>query len=368
MNQLDAQETHGDTTDRQEPLVLPSLGHVEDVARSSTSRGDRLVAFIGAAVVVALVIVYGAWQWQTLKPVTPHVVVAVPVAPRQPSVPNPYASVPLDARAAIVYDVRANRPLFKRNSDAQLPLASLTKLMTSLVAVESLSTNTRIAVSPYAIDTEGDSGLFANETWKLGDLVSFTLLTSSNDGADAVAAAVGGIWQTTPEISPVYEHVDSFVSKMNLRARELGLVKTKYNNPTGLDEYDGEDGGLGSARDMAILITYLWEQHPEAIRDTTMPTRVFRSEDGFVHKGENTNEYVTSTPGILASKTGYTDLAGGNLAILYNAGLDHPIAVVVLGSTREGRFKDVQKLVDATYRYEASGWYEYEVAGSTSPL
>jgi len=145
-------------------------------------------------------------------------------------------------------------------------------------------------------------------------------------------------------------------------------LKTKYNNPTGLDEYDGEDGGLGSARDMAILITYLWEQHPEAIRDTTMPTRVFRSEDGFVHKGENTNEYVTSTPGILASKTGYTDLAGGNLAILYNAGLDHPIAVVVLGSTREGRFKDVQKLVDATYRYEASGWYEYEVAGSTSPL
>jgi len=223
MNQLDAQETHGDTTDRQEPLVLPSLGHVEDVARSSTSRGDRLVAFIGAAVVVALVIVYGAWQWQTLKPVTPHVVVAVPVAPRQPSVLNPYASVPLDARAAIVYDVRANRPLFKRNSDAQLPLASLTKLMTSLVAVESFSTNTRIAVSPYAIDTEGDSGLFANETWKLGDLVSFTLLTSSNDGADAVAAAVGGIWQTTTEISPVYEHVDSFVSKMNLRARELGL-------------------------------------------------------------------------------------------------------------------------------------------------
>jgi D-alanyl-D-alanine carboxypeptidase len=86
------------------------------------------------------------------------------------------------------------------------------------------------------------------------------------------------------------------------------------------------------------------------------------SEDGFIHTAENTNKQVYSFPGLLGSKTGYTDYAGGNLAVVFDAGLNHPIAVVVLGSSLDGRFTDVRKLVDATAEYMTSGWYAYEAA------
>ena len=75
---------------------------------------------------------------------------------------------------------------------------------------------------------------------------------------------------------------------------------------------------------------------------------------------------MQAIPGLLGGKTGYTNLAGGNLAVIYDAGLNHPIVVVVLGSTLEGRFGDVETLVDATYGYIENGWYEYEfMSGST---
>jgi D-alanyl-D-alanine carboxypeptidase len=72
------------------------------------------------------------------------------------------------------------------------------------------------------------------------------------------------------------------------------------------------------------------------------------SSDGVVHTFANTDLDVTHIPDPLLSKTGYTDLAGGNLVVVYDAGINHPIAVVVLGSTENGRFTDVQQLVNAT--------------------
>ncbi len=113
-------------------------------------------------------------------------------------------------------------------------------------------------------------------------------------------------------------------------------------------------------------MSYIWENEPGAIAYTDEYKRDFISEDGFLHPAENTNEYVNTIPGLQGSKTGYTELAGGNLAIVFDAGLDHPIAIVVLGSTLEGRFEDVDALVEATYSYVSSGWYEYDkIAGST---
>ncbi|MBP9759881.1 MAG: D-alanyl-D-alanine carboxypeptidase [Candidatus Pacebacteria bacterium] len=334
-------------------------------------RRDHVRALVGAGVVVAVVVMGGvSLGWNTAP--TPAVagnqiqqVVAIVDTPSQPSTPNPYTTLALKGKAFVVYDVRADRQLFAHNPAEPRPLASLTKIMTSLVAVESADMKTRLAISDYAIDTEGDSGLFANETWKLGDLISFTMLTSSNDGADAIATVVGGLFETTPKTAPAYEQADTFVEHMNTRAQELKLVHTSYRNATGLDEPNGGEGGVGSAEDMAKLLAYTWEHAPEAVAGTTQRTHTYVSEDGFTHVGENTNEYVYTTPGMLASKTGYTDNAGGNLAILYNSGLDHPIAIVVLGSTVDGRFTDVQQLVDATYKYIKSGWYAYEVAGSS---
>jgi len=330
---------------------------------------DKAIAFVAALSLTGLVVVYGTVDWNgdtgatyAAQYVAPRIIESVPQPPEHP---HPFNQVGIQARSAAIYDINNERFLYAKSADTQRPLASLTKLMTALLVVESTDINKNIAISPNAIHTEGDSGLFANESWKLKDLVSFTMLTSSNDGADALATAVGSLWSSTPAVSDDTK-VNSFVRKMNARAGELGLNETEYRNATGLDVSTGTTGALGSAADMSLLMAHIWENAPAAIAGTDEIAVLFTSEDGFVHEAENTNEHVYTVPGLMGSKTGYTDLAGGNLAIVYDAGLNHPIVVVVLGSTLEGRFDDVDTLVEATHEYVVSGWYEYEmVAGST---
>jgi D-alanyl-D-alanine carboxypeptidase (penicillin-binding protein 5/6) len=201
--------------------------------------------------------------------------------------------------------------------------------------------------------------LFANETWKLKDLISFVLMTSSNDGADALAVAVG-MADDTATSSSAGKAIDTFVNAMNAKVRDLKLNDTAFTNPTGLDEVGGSYGGEGTASDMAKITAYAWEYFPEILTDSAELQRTYISEDGFTHEAKNTNKQVYSYTGLLGSKTGYTDYAGGNLAVVYDAGLDHPIVIVVLGSTLEGRFTDVKALIDATAEYMESGWYVYE--------
>lgn len=331
----------------------------------------RIYALVGAVGVVGLVVLGSAATWFD-RPAEPSVaagLVAVEPTEPEPLIPphaNPFETVEIVGKAAIVYDLSSDAELFRINSTEPMPLASLTKLMTGLVASEALDEADSIAITEDAIETEGDSGLFASETWNWRDLLSFTMMTSSNDGADALAAAAGArIASTLTTTDPEYRKVDAFVSHMNTRAQELELTDTFFRNPTGLDEGYTRGGADGSARDVARLVGYIWEHAPHVLDYTTVQTAQFASADGFTHRATNTNEYVYDIPGLLGSKTGYTDLAGGNLAIVFDAGLNHPIAVVVLGSTTEGRFSDVQELVDATYQYMESGWYDYEVAGTT---
>ena len=75
--------------------------------------------------------------------------------------------------------------------------------------------------------------------------------------------------------------------------------------------------------------------------------------DTKIHTLENTNQTIDAIPSPLLSKTGFTDLAGGNLVVVFDAGINHPVAVVVLGSTKDERFSDVQALVQETLRYFA---------------
>ena len=363
-------------------LVLEGRASVADAAvrpyaetqhvAADARRGERILAMIIALLITGSVTVGGAvvgYEATKLPAVAPSIAMAPTNKPdveqAVPSVAHPFMQVSVGARAYVVYDVHREMVLASSNKDAPLPLASLTKVMTSLVALESAREDTRLAISPTAIETEGDSGLLAQETWKLKDLVSFTMITSSNDGASAIASAVGGLWHSTPEVVPEYERVVSFVDHMNQRARELGLHNTTFRNPSGLDVSQGVEGGRGSAEDMAKLFAYAWEHEPAVFTDTVYTRQQYVSEDGFTHEAENTNERVDNIHGLMGSKTGYTELAGGNLGIIYNSGMDHPIVVVVLGSTRDGRFDDVEKLVDATYAYIESGWYQYEVAGSS---
>jgi serine-type D-Ala-D-Ala carboxypeptidase (penicillin-binding protein 5/6) len=266
-----------------------------------------------------------------------------------PTIPdNPFSNLSVQGRAAFVWDVRNQEVLFNKNADEQLPLASITKLMTALVAYELLSDEDMINVSIEAIKTDGDSGLMDGETFSLKSMTDLVLVASSNDGAAALSAAAGNAVEGSIDPNTLFVHA------MNLRAKELGLTNTEFKNATGLDVSTSEAGALGSARDVALLMEYLVTQYPEVTKLTTNPaTRVY-NEQGEYHLAENTNEVVDDIEGLLASKTGYTELAGGNLVVAFDAGLNRPVIAVVIGSTYYNRFTDILELTNRARAYIAS--------------
>jgi D-alanyl-D-alanine carboxypeptidase len=244
------------------------------------------------------------------------------------------------ASSAFVWDVRRQRALYKKNASSELPLASLTKLMTSLVALETLGAKAEVPMTLSAIQQDGPSDFEDGEVFTSLPLSDFALLSSSNDAAYALALASG---KKISGIASSTESETAFVAAMNTRAKELGLTQTHFMNPTGLDQSDIESGSYGTARDVAFLMEYLVSRRPDII---TGSTQVLGKVVGrTTHSAHNTNELVNRIPALLGTKTGYTELAGGNLVVAFDAGFDRPIIVSVLGSSREGRFQDVDALI-----------------------
>lgn len=258
---------------------------------------------------------------------------------------NPFESISVEASAAFVFDIQKQKILYAKNEDAQLPLASLTKMMTALIAEETLPSDDILTVGKDAIAEEGDNGLLVDEKWRKENLIALTLLASSNDGARALASAVEAFENSQATSS---DAAFSFTDAMNARAEALGMNQTYFLNPAGLDAQKNESGAYGSARDIAALLEYILRTHPDIFDATPYEKMTFMSESGMEHTLKNTNEETYVIPGIVASKTGFTDLAGGNLAVIFEAGPMYPVAVVVLGSSVDGRFADVERLVGAT--------------------
>jgi D-alanyl-D-alanine carboxypeptidase len=246
---------------------------------------------------------------------------------------NPFEELSLRAESVYVYDTARDVVLFEKNSAAQLPLASVTKAMTVLVAHEHLSSDAYIVIQKSDILPEGDSGLLVGESFSRDALIDFTLSVSSNDGAHALARATAG-------------SVDVFTRMMNDAATELGMTETFFLNESGLDENIGVSGGYGSAHDLGILFEHVLVQYPDLLEATTYPESTIVSSDT-LHKAVNTNVIAGDIPGLVASKTGYTDIAGGNLVIVFEPEPMHTVIVVVLGSTPDERFTDVEKLISA---------------------
>lgn len=294
-----------------------------------------------------LVLIFGASYLPTQPTGTSEAQVPAPAAPPELLIePEPreyFEDVSITARAAYVWDVREQRALYNKNAGVQLPLASLTKLMTALVAADELDANDPVRITAHAISTEGDSGFTEGEIFSRRSLTDFTLITSSNDGAYALAAAAGGTGTDNGEAN-----TDAFISAMNAKAEEIGLTESYFANPTGLDISTTTSGSYGSARDMAFLMEHMLREYPELLEATREGEHIVYDSAGFHFSAENTNEVAVQIPGLIGSKTGYTDLAGGNLVIAFDAGLNRPVVISVLGSTRDGRFSDVMTLVQRT--------------------
>ena len=265
----------------------------------------------------------------------PQAVVATSTAP------DAYASIPLEAKAAIVYDLATKQVLYAKNADAQLPLASLTKLLTVYAAFSELSPSTPVTIPADAMKVDAPRAFNEGQTFALSDLARLTLTASLNDGAVAIAEATAA------------RQNRSQGAALASAAAALDLSQTYAVNGSGLDESANVSGGYGSARDLAILAGALAEKAPDIAAATTQNSARATSEGGTAYTVKNTDPMVGTFPHLLLSKTGFTDLAGGNLALVFDAGIGHPIAVVVLGSSQKARFADASALVSATLAHFA---------------
>lgn len=242
-----------------------------------------------------------------------------------------FGSPAIAAKSALIIRLNDEKIIFEKNGGLQLPLASLTKLMTAYAA-EKLKGKQNdfevlIPITREAINQEGDDGLILNEVFRSSALRDIMLLGSSNDAAYALAGQ-----------SP------QFAELMNKEAKNLGLENTHFLNPTGLDVSATEPGAVGTAGDLAKLSLAILKDYSYIFDITTKEEREFLSENGFSHKIKNTNKLVFEIPGLIGGKTGFSDLAGGNLLIVADMSFNEPYLFIALGSTYEGRFEDVKKL------------------------
>jgi len=248
--------------------------------------------------------------------------------------------VDIQAKSFYVYDIDQKKVLFTKNEHEQLALASITKLMSGLIIATNLPSTSTVIISKADIDNgEGSNGLFVGEKWDVKDLLNFSLIMSSNSGIYALSRSLN-----------TYEGVygSTTIDLMNAKAKVLGLSNTLFFNETGLDINTGMSGAYSSAYDVTVLLNKILASYPILISKTTEDAAAFISESNMRHIAINTNTLVNKIPGLIASKTGYTDLAGGNLVIAFDAGFMHPIIITVLGSTQDGRFTDMERLVHVT--------------------
>lgn len=243
-------------------------------------------------------------------------------------------SLELLAKAVSVYDLTSNKKIYGKNDDMIMPWASLVKTMTIIVALEN-NQNKEIIISKNTESGAQGDFLKKDEIWDLSDLAKFTLVLSSNGGAEALA------------------QTDSyFLNKMNQKALQMGLLNTKFLNVTGLDLQENQAGAYGTASEANQLAIYAFKKYPEIFGDTVLKNMSLESKSNFVHNIENTNLIIDKIPNILFSKTGFTNLAGGNLTIIFTNANRHDIAISVLGSTMTGRFVDMEKIINTLYNLE----------------
>jgi D-alanyl-D-alanine carboxypeptidase len=217
----------------------------------------------------------------------------------------------VDARAYLVANASTGEVLASRNADEQVPIASITKLMTVLLTLEHAKTTDVVTVQRDAAAVgESTINLRSGEQITVGDLIEGALIQSANDAADALADYVGGGSRAR------------FVGMMNAKARELGLTETHFARPDGLDA----PGHVSSAHDVLKLAEIA--MHNPVIRATVrQPTAVI--EGGRVL--HTWNDLLGSFPGVIGVKTGHTGEAGWcEVAAARGHGLT--IYAVVLGS------------------------------------
>ncbi len=266
---------------------------------------------------------------------------SLPLAPSQVRALQQYKSPLVSARSAVLLDAASGAILYAKNADERVAPASLTKMMTALVAVERGDLSQKITATEHVYVEPVVIGLDPGEVMTLEDLLYGLLLPSGNDAAVAIAEGVGGTQAR-------------FVGWMNEKAEALGLRNTHFLNPHGLDA----PGHYSTAEDIARL-TLAMMRDPRLARISG--TREYTRTGPPLYKFRNSNPLLGTYDGVNGGKTGFTDLAGRCLAVSASRA-GHQVIAVVLGSQNIAR--DGQTLLD--YAYGNYEWVTLPV--SNSPL
>ncbi|WP_071460016.1 D-alanyl-D-alanine carboxypeptidase family protein [Bacillus massilinigeriensis] len=227
------------------------------------------------------------------------------------------ASGTVSARSAILIEQHTGRVLYEKDAYTVRRIASITKIMTAILAVESGKMNERVVVSNRAAGTEGSSlYLKQGEKIKLSDLVYGLMLRSGNDAAVAIAEHVGG-------------SLEGFVYMMNQKAEELGMDNTHFANPHGLDDHENHHS---TAYDMAILTKYAMANETYRKISGTEVHRAPNPNEPWDRVWKNKNRLLTELyKNCTGGKTGYTKRAKRTLVTTASRGGFDLIAVTLDG-------------------------------------
>lgn len=259
-----------------------------------------------------------------------------------------------EAAGGILVDLDTRQVLWAKDAKAALPIASMTKMMTMLIAYEDvleakngLTLDTKIDVSPASRKIGGSQVyLDPKESFTLRELLQAVAIKSANDAAYLVAEYIG------------QNDVHSFVQRMNAKAKAIGMANTTFHNPHGLPEKPSTMDNVSSAEDMAILAEHILE-HKQLIDWASTRSVDFRDPSAKGHMIiTNHNHLVPGSdeacPGVDGLKTGFINRSGFCITVTCKRGGKRTVAVVMGSPTRKGRDAFIKKLLDWGYRRAAN--------------
>ena len=211
-------------------------------------------------------------------------------------------NIKLYATSAVLLDASNNRILYEKDSHKKMAMASTTKIMTLIVALENSNVDEVVTVSSNAAKMpDVQLNIREGEKYRLGDLMYSLMLESHNDSAVAIAEHVSG-------------SVEDFAKLMNQKAEEIGCNDTHFVTPNGLDATDEGGAHSTTAADLAKIMSYCINDSPKKedfLKITRTPNHTFSDMDGKRSLScRNHNAFLTMMEGALSGKTGFTSKAG----------------------------------------------------------
>lgn len=237
------------------------------------------------------------------------------------------SAIDVSARYACVIDGQTGRVLYEKNAYDRHSMASTTKIMTALLALENTQENEMVTISKNAAGTEGSSIYLATgEKLKMETLLYGLMLNSGNDAAIAIAEHVGG-------------NVDNFAQMMTERAHTIGAKHTQFKNPNGLDE----DGHYTTAYDLA-LITRTALLHPRFAEIVATKHKSYPASEGSIARSfTNHNKLLSLYNGCIGVKTGFTKKTG---RCLVSAAKRDNSTIICVTLNAPNDWNDHKKLLD----------------------